>query len=192
MGLHDLKNDDTVVKCMVTKDKKEMCYLHYLFQSVKSHECESYNALVDLPEVKKYPVNPAKTSHSKRDWNKLSTVLNRSPFDSTVNVLELNTDNKITFVVKMMKANVLIPLFEPVNSTLVSTAELNELNLIKLKLPSKEELIGIVEGKSEMYNHRIEDRLSCNMCKRFVTPDNENVFQFPDHFNVHISFILNV
>ena len=54
-----------------------------------------------------------------------------------------------------MKANVLIPLFEPVNSTLVSTAGLNELNLIKLKLPSKEELIGIVEGKSEMYNHRI-------------------------------------
>ena len=83
---------------MVTKDKKEMCYLHYLFQSVKRHGCESYNALVDLPEVKKYPVNPAKTSHSKWDWNKLSTVLNRSPFDSTVNVLELNTDNKIIFV----------------------------------------------------------------------------------------------
>ena len=159
---------------------------------MKSHGCERYNVLVDFLEVKKYHVNPIKTSHSKRDWNKLSTVLNRSPFDSTVNVLELNTDNKITFVVKMMKANVLIPLFEPVNSTLVSTAELNELNLIKLKLPSKEELIGIVEGKSEMYNHRIEDRLSCNMCKSFVTPDNENVFQFPDHFNVHISFILNV
>ena len=72
-----------------------------------------------------------------------------------------------------MKANVLIPLFEPVNSTLVSTAELNELNLIKLKLPSKEELKGIVEGNTEIYNDRIEDRLSCKVCNLFETPDDE-------------------
>ena len=67
MDLHDLENDDTTVKFMVTKDKNEICYLHHLSQSMKSHGCESYNVLVDLPEVKKYPVNPAKTSHSKRD-----------------------------------------------------------------------------------------------------------------------------
>ena len=68
-----------------------------------------------------------------------------------------------------MKANVLIPLFEPVNSTLVSTAGLNELNLIKLKLPSKVELKGIVLGNSEMYNDRIEDNLPCKVYIFFET-----------------------
>ena len=72
-----------------------------------------------------------------------------------------------------MKANVLIPLFEPVNSTLVFTTVLNELNLIKLELPSKEELKGIVEGNLEMHNDRIEDILSCKMCIFFETPDDE-------------------
>ena len=72
-----------------------------------------------------------------------------------------------------MKANVLIPLFEPVNSTLVFTTVLNELNLIKLELPSKEELKGIVEGNLEMYNDRIEDILSCKMCIFFEIPDDE-------------------
>ena len=81
--------------------------------------------LVDLPEVKKYPVNPYRTSRSKRDWNKLSAVFNRSTFESTVKMLELNTDNKMIFVVEMMKVNLLLTMFEPVNSTLVSTAELN-------------------------------------------------------------------
>ena len=81
---------------------------------MKNHGCESYNVLVDLPEVKKYPVNPAKTIHFKRDWNQLSTVLNHSTFDSTVKMLELNTDNKITFVLIMIKSNLLLPMFEPV------------------------------------------------------------------------------
>ena len=134
---------------------------------MKNHGCESYNVLVDLPEVKEYHVNPARTSHSKRDWNKLSTVFNRSIFDSTVKMLELNTDDKITCVVEMMKVNVLIPLFESVDSTLVFTTGLNELDLINLKLPSKEESKGIVEGNSEMYNDRIEDRLSCKVCNFF-------------------------
>ena len=148
-----------------------MFYLNHLLQSMKSHACESYNVLADLPEVKKYPVNPEKTSNYKRDWNKMSTVLNRSAFDSTVKMLELNTDDKITCVVEMMKVNVLIPLFESVDSTLVFTTGLNELDLIKLKLSSKEELKGIVEGNSEMYNDRFEDRLSCIVCNFFETPD---------------------
>ena len=105
MDLHDLEINDATVKCMVTKDKKEICYLNHLSDSIKSHGCVSYNVLVDFPEVKKYPVNPDMMSHSKRDWNKLHAVLNRSTFDSTVKMLELNTNNKITFVVEVMKAN---------------------------------------------------------------------------------------
>ena len=153
IGLHDLDDDDTTLQFVVTKDKKQFCYLNHLSDSMKDHGCESYNVLVDLPEVKKNPVNPDKTSHSKRDWNKLQAVLNRSTFDSTVKMLELNTDNKITFVVEKLKADVIKPLFEDKDSTVLFQAALNELDLIKLKIPFKEELKCIFEGNMDMYNN---------------------------------------
>ena len=52
----------------------------------------------------------------------------------------------------MIKDNLLLPMFGPVFSTLVFIAGLNELDLIKLKLPTKEELKGIIEGNSKMYS----------------------------------------
>ena len=63
-------------------------------------------------KLKKNHANPAKTSHFKLDWNKLSTILNRFSFESTMKILELNTDNKVMFVDERMKANLLLPLFE--------------------------------------------------------------------------------
>ena len=160
---------------MVTKDKNQICYIHHISSSMKNHGCESFNVLVDLPEVKKYHVNSIKTNHSKLDWNKLYTVLNRSTFDSTVKMLELNTDNKITFFVEMMKANLLLTMCEPINSIIVFTTRLNELDLIKLQLLNKEELNGIVEGNFKMYNDRIEDRLSCKVCRLYESPDDGGV-----------------
>ena len=139
---------------------------------MKSHGCKSYNVLVDLPEVKKYPVNPDRTSHSKQGWNKLSAVLNRSTFESTVKILELNADNKITFAVEVMKVNLLMPLFDAVNSALVFQAALNELDLIKLTITYKGELKCIVEGNMEMYNCRIDEKLSCKVCNFYQTPEN--------------------
>ena len=32
MGLHDLTNDETIVKFIVTMDNKQICYLHHLPQ----------------------------------------------------------------------------------------------------------------------------------------------------------------
>ena len=78
MCLLDLANDATTIKFMVTKYKKQICYLDYLLSSMKNHGCESFNVLVDLPIMKKYPVNSKRTSHSKPDWNKLDIVLNGS------------------------------------------------------------------------------------------------------------------
>ena len=175
IGLHDLDDDDTTLQSVVTKDKKQFCYLNHLSDSMKDHGCESYNVLVDLPEVKKNPVNPDKTSHSKRDWNKLHAVLNRSTFDSTVKMLELNTDNKITFVVEVLKADVIKPLFEDKDSTVVFQAALNELDLIKFKIPFKEELNGIFEGNMDMYRNRIDERLSCKVCNFYISPDDQNL-----------------
>ena len=62
-------------------------------------------------------------------------------------------------------------MFGPVFSTLVFIAGLNELDLIKLKLPTKEELKGIIEGNSKMYNDIIEDKVSCNVFNFYESPD---------------------
>ena len=63
MSFHDLSNDKTTVKLMVTKDKKEICYLDHISSTMKHHGCVSLNVLVDLPEVEHFPVNHLKTSH---------------------------------------------------------------------------------------------------------------------------------
>ena len=86
-------------------------------------------------------------------------------------MLELNTDNKIMFVVERMKVNLLLPLFGHMVSTLGFSAGLNEFDLIKLKLPSKTELKCITEGNQKLYNERIEDILSCKVCNFYDTPE---------------------
>ena len=51
------------------------------------------------------------------------------------------------------------------------SAELNELDLIKLKLSSETELKGVTEGNKGLYSERIEDRLSCKVCNFYDVPD---------------------
>ena len=53
-------------------------------------------------------------------------------------------------VVESMKANLLLPLFEHMVSTLFFSAWFNELDLIKLNLPSEAELKGITEGNKKI------------------------------------------
>ena len=48
--------------------------------------------------------------------------------------------------------------------------ELNDFDLIKLKLPSKMELKCITEVNSKLYNDRIEDRISYKGCKFYDKP----------------------
>ena len=55
------------------------------------------------------------------------------------------------FAVERIKANLLLSIFEPIAFTFFSTG-LNELDLIKLKLPSEAELKGITEGNQNLYN----------------------------------------
>ena len=40
------------------------------------------------------------------------------------------------------------------------SAKLNELDLIKLKIPSESEMCGIIAGERSMYDERIKERLS--------------------------------
>ena len=61
--------------------------------------------IVDVSKVRYDLVNPDKSSHSREYLNDtLKAVPNRSSFDSFVKGLRLNTNNKITFVVKRMNA----------------------------------------------------------------------------------------
>ena len=90
-------------------------------------------------------------------------------------MLELNTDNKIVFVVERMKANLLLSMLQSIASTFIFSAGLNEFDLIKLKLPSKAELKAIAEGNKKLYNERIEDILSCKVCNFYDTPSTSGV-----------------
>ena len=66
-------------------------------------------------------------------------------------------------------------MLEPINSTLVITSGLHQLDLIKLQLLTKEELKGIVEGNSKLYNDRIEDWLFFKVYMFYESPDDGDV-----------------
>ena len=62
-------------------------------------------------------------------------------------------------------------MLEDKDSTVLFQAALNELDLIKFKIPFKEELKCIFEGSMDMYNNRIDERLSCKVCNFYESPD---------------------
>ena len=83
---------------MITDDNKQLCYLDVVSPALKNNLCECYNVLVDVT-TNHQVVHPDKTSHSKENWNdKVNSDLVRSSFNSIVKMLELITDNNVTFV----------------------------------------------------------------------------------------------
>ena len=55
IDFHDLTNDETIVKLIIIKDNKHICYLSFVSKILENQECESHNVLVDLPKVLKTP-----------------------------------------------------------------------------------------------------------------------------------------
>ena len=95
---------------------------------VKMNVCEYYNIIVDVPTTHLQLVNLDKTSHSNVNCNdKVKAVLIRSFFDSIVKMLELNTDNKVIFVVERLNSDNLKFEFDNMKSVFL-------LNLISLIL----------------------------------------------------------
>ena len=136
---------------------------------MKKNLCECYNVLVDVITTNHQLVHSDKTSDSKENWNDtVKTVLVRSSFDSIVKILELRTDNNITFVIERLNSDNLKLEFE--NIQYFFSAKLNELDLIKLKIPSESEMCGIIAGKRSMYDVRIKERLSCKICLEYDVP----------------------
>ena len=98
----------------------------------------------------------------------MKIVLVRSSFDSIVKMLELSTDNNVTFVIERLNLDNFKLEFENIKN--VFSAKLNELDLIKLKIPSESEMCGIIAGERAMYGERIKERLSCKICLEYDVP----------------------
>ena len=162
IGLHIFSNDNSVLKFMITDDNKQLSYLDVVSPVLKKNVFEFYNVSVDVPTPNRQLVHSDKTSHSKENWNdKVKAVLVRSSFDSIVKMLELSTDNNVTFVIERLNSDNLNLEFE--NMKYVFSAKLNELDLIKLKIPSESEMYGIVAGDRSLYDKRIQERLCCKI-----------------------------
>ena len=73
----------------------------------------------------------------------------------------------------------------------VFPAKLNEIDLIKLKIPSESELSGIIVENRIIYDKRIKERLSFKICNENDVPSFGGISN-ANHFNVFIIFILNV
>ena len=168
VGLHDYINDETVLKFVITDDNKQLCYLDDLNLILNNNLCESYNVIVDVPTNHLQLFHPDKTNYSKENWNnKAKADLVRSSFDSTVKMLELSTDNKVIFVVERLNSDNLKYKFDNMKQ---KSAKLNELDLIKLKIPSASELSGIIVGNIIIYDERIRERFSCKICNEYDVP----------------------
>ena len=89
-------------------------------------------------------------------------MLNSVSFDSMINMLELNNNNRITFLVKRVDANQLKIYF--VRLKCVYFSGLNNLCPIKLKKTSEYKLYDFIESKSEVYMKRVKHILSCRIC----------------------------
>ena len=91
----------------------------------------------------------------------------QSSFDRIVKMLELSTDNKITFVFERLNSNNLKHEFDNMKK---NSAKFNEIDLIKLKIPSESELSEIITRNRNIYDEIIKERLSCKICNDYNIP----------------------
>ena len=63
VGLNYFPDNETVVKCMLTKDNQPICYLDFISNTLKHQLRESYDVIVDVPYTRHDLVNPDKPSH---------------------------------------------------------------------------------------------------------------------------------
>ena len=67
-------------------------------------------------------------------------------------------------------------------------AKFNELDLIKLKIPSVSELSSIIAGNRTIYDERIKERLSYKICNAYGVPSFDSItsvkpFQYLHYFH---------
>ena len=170
VGLHNCRKDESVLEFMITHDNKQLCYVSVVSDTLRHHLVDPYNVIVDVPSTQPNLCNHSKTFHSLESWNdKKNDVLARSSFDSIVKTLESqHADDIFTFVLERLTKDNLQVVYE--NTKFIFTAKVNELDLIKLKIPSNAELSGIFQGDRTMYDERIKDRLSCKICLKYDVP----------------------
>ena len=82
-------------------------------------------------------------------------------------MLELSTDNNVNLFIERLNPDNLNLEFENIE---FFSVKLNELDLIKLKVPSESEMCGIIAGERSMYDEIIKERLSCKICLEYDVP----------------------
>ena len=101
-------------------------------------------------------------------------------------MLEVSTDYKVTFVVERLNSDNLKHDFD--NMKFVFSTQFNELDLIKLKIPSESELSSIIAGNRTNYDERIKKRLSYKICNEDDVPSFDSItsakpFQYLHYFH---------
>ena len=120
---------------------------------IEKKSCESYYVIVDVRTTRLQLVHPDKTSSSRENCNdKVKADLIRSSFDSIVKMLDLSTDNKVTFAVEMLNSDNFKHKFDNMKT---KSAKFNEIDLIKFNILSKSKLSGIIVGNRTIYDERI-------------------------------------
>ena len=137
---------------------------------MRHQNCESYNLFVNLPKGADKKVNVKVNSHSNTNWNeKVNKSLHRSDFKAFFFMLDKNLkDNLFIFVLERLDQDELYEQFDDLKvffNCIVHDSELG-----KISIPSDDEIAESFNGNDKIYNTRIENRLSCNIChfKRYL------------------------
>ena len=65
IGFSDFADDESTVKCILIEDNKQIYYLDFVVNTLKTQGFFSYNVLVDVPKTRDDLVYPDKSNHFK-------------------------------------------------------------------------------------------------------------------------------
>ena len=141
-----------------------MCFLNFVSHSLRHQTCESYNVFVNLSKGAEEKINVKVNSHSNTKYNqKVNTSLHRSGFKVFFFMLDKNLkDNLFIFVLERLDQDELYKQFDDLK--VVFNCIVHDSELGKISIPSDDEIAESFNGNDEIYNTRIENRLSCNIC----------------------------
>ena len=84
-------------------------------------------------------------------------------------------DNRIVFVLERLDKTGLYDQFNELK--IVYNCKFQDYELGNILEPNDEELSEFVKGNNDKYNHRIEARLSCNICHAYIYLKNLNGYK---------------
>ena len=158
-----LNKDDSSVSFALTKNDEQFCFLNTVSTSLERHTGEPNNILVNLPKGINKKIGLNRSSHTTINWNKVvNAPLHRLNFKGFFEQLDKRSkDNAFIFVLVKLDKNELKLQFD--DHKVVFECNICDGELGKILTPSLEELSLFKQGKFDVYNNRLMDRLACNI-----------------------------